>query len=349
MTKFTKTEIKETPDFLRTSLAAAMVLGFKPGRFYRNARLGCINLLMTYESGCFASCAYCGLSRQRHYTRHQSFIRVEWPTYSLEQIIDAIDERNNRIKRICISMITNRRAVADTHTVVERIRERLHTPISLLISPTLLTRDDLKDFKALGADRIGVAIDAATPELFDKHRGRGIGGPHRWDKYWEIFSESVEIFGRGMVGAHFIVGLGETELEMCRAIEQARILGGVTHLFSFYPEQGSPMENVSPPPIGTYRRIQLFRYLRDLDLCSVEQVKFNAEGRIVKFDIEPDQLEEYINLGKPFMTSGCPDNETGEVACTRPFGNSPPGEQVRNLPYTPTADDIARIKAELWL
>ncbi|MCD6385437.1 radical SAM protein [Candidatus Sumerlaeota bacterium] len=342
------TIIKETPEYLRTSLAAAMVLGFKPGRFYRNARMPCINLLMTYESGCVASCAYCGLSRKRNYTRHQSFIRVEWPTYSLDQIIEAIAERNNRIKRICISMITHRRAVADTHAVVNRIRERLDTPISLLISPTLLTREDLVDFKALGADRIGVAIDAATPELFDKLRGRGIGGPHRWDKYWEIFVDSVEVFGKEKVGAHFIVGLGETEQEMCRAIEKARILGGVTHLFSFYPEPGSAMENVAPPPIGTYRRIQLFRYLRDLDICSVEQVTFNAEGKIISFGVEPEQLDEYINSGKPFMTSGCPDNETGEVACTRPFGNSPPGEQVRNLPYTPNAEDITRIKTELW-
>ena len=43
---------KRSPEYLRMSLAAAMTLGFKPGLFYRNAKLYCINLLLTYRSGC---------------------------------------------------------------------------------------------------------------------------------------------------------------------------------------------------------------------------------------------------------------------------------------------------------
>ena len=39
------------------------------------------------------------------------------------------------------------------------------------------------EMKKAGADMIGVAIDLATPELFDKYRGKGVGGPHKWDKY----------------------------------------------------------------------------------------------------------------------------------------------------------------------
>lgn len=55
----------ESPEVLRMSLAAAMTLDFAPGSFYRNACLGCINLLLTYRSGCAARCAYCGLSRRQ--------------------------------------------------------------------------------------------------------------------------------------------------------------------------------------------------------------------------------------------------------------------------------------------
>ena len=51
----------ESPHAVRMSLAAAMTLGFKKGLFYRNARLYCINLLLTYQQGCAAKCAYCGL------------------------------------------------------------------------------------------------------------------------------------------------------------------------------------------------------------------------------------------------------------------------------------------------
>ncbi len=339
--------VRETPEYLRTSLAAAMILGFRSGRFYRNAKLRCVNVLMTYKTGCVAGCAYCGLSRKRVYETHQSFIRVEWPTYPLDDIIEAMAKRRKKICRICISMITHKRAASDMRLILERIRERLDTQISLLITPTLLSRDDLVNYKELGADRIGVAVDAATPVLFDKRRGRGIGGPHRWDKYWRIYKDAVEIYGRGMVGAHFIVGLGETEREMCEAIERARVLGGCTHLFSFFPEAGSAMQNVSPPPISTYRRIQLFRYLRDRDECSVDQLRFDDDERIISYGMNDAELLPHIESGEPFKTSGCPDNVTGEVACTRPFGNSPPGDDVRNLPYEPSKADIDKIKEEL--
>lgn len=343
----TERQVQESPEFLRISTAAAMVLGFKSGRFYRGARLGCVNLLMTYAEGCSAKCAYCGLSRVRKYKTSQSFIRVEWPTYSLDDIITAIMQRLHKVKRICVSMITHPRSPADLKIIIQRLRERLTTPISLLIVPTLLDRNDLKEFKQLGAERLGIAIDTATPELFSRHRGSQIGGPHSWEKYWQIFEAGIEIFGRNRVGAHFIAGLGETEQEMCAAIQRTRDAGGSTHLFSFYPEAGSPLEQLQPPPIGSYRRIQLFRYLCDNDIASFNNLDFTPAGQIASFGIDNRVLEEIINSGKPFQTSGCPDNETGEVACTRPFGNSPPGDNVRNFPFELNAEDIARIKCEL--
>jgi biotin synthase-related radical SAM superfamily protein len=112
------TVIEESPEYLRMSLAAAMTLGFKPGVFYRNARLYCINLLLTYSNGCAAKCGYCGLSGKRPgMYGDKSFIRVTWPTHTLEDIIARISDRQDRIKRICISMITNKRSIADTETV----------------------------------------------------------------------------------------------------------------------------------------------------------------------------------------------------------------------------------------
>ncbi|MFH1491345.1 MAG: radical SAM protein, partial [Pseudomonadota bacterium] len=113
----------ESPEYLRMSLAAAMTLGFKPGLFYRSARLYCINLLLTYKEGCAARCAYCGLSRKRpgEYDE-KSFIRVTWPTYALDDIMERISSRKKRVKRVCISMITNKRSIRDTGEVCARLR-----------------------------------------------------------------------------------------------------------------------------------------------------------------------------------------------------------------------------------
>ncbi|MFQ6065541.1 MAG: hypothetical protein ACE5L6_08705, partial [Candidatus Bathyarchaeia archaeon] len=53
----------ESPKYVRISHAAAMTMGILPGKFLRNAKLYCINLLLTYDEGCMGRCAYCGLSR----------------------------------------------------------------------------------------------------------------------------------------------------------------------------------------------------------------------------------------------------------------------------------------------
>ncbi len=340
--------MRESPEYLRTSMAAAITLGFRPGRFYRDAKLPCINLLMTYSEGCMANCAYCGLSRGRSGEFDQkSFIRVDWPVYGLDEIITRIEERMDRIKRICVSMITNPRAKRDLITIVERIKVHLDIPLSLLITSTILEGKDLVKFKEVGANMIGVAVDAATPELFEKHRGRGVRGPHMWETYWEVFRKAVEIFGLRRVGVHLIVGLGETEKEMTATIQRVHDLGGSTHLFSFYPEAGSRLENQSPPPMGQYRRIQLARYLIDEDIATFEDFIFDQEEGLKDFGISEDSLMDIIDTAFPFMTSGCP-SEDGEVACNRPYGNELPGPEIRNYPFRLEREDIERVKMELW-
>ncbi len=345
----TTTEVKESPDYLRMSLAAALTLGFKQGLFYRNAKLYCINLLLTYEKGCAARCAYCGLSQKRpgDYSG-KSFIRVTWPTYHLDEIIERIAARLDRVKRICISMVTRGRAVRDTLAVCQRLRSRLDVPISLLIAPTVLRKKDLVDFKAAGADKIGVAIDLATPELFDLYRGSGVAGPHQWDNYWQCLEDSIEIFGRGMAGPHFMVGMGETEKEMCGVIQRARDLGGNTHLFSFFPEEASALSERMPPPMDQYRRIQIARFLIDSDLQRTENFTYDESGKIKSFGLSEAEIDAVIDSGRPFETSGCTGND-GRVACNRPFGNSRPGPDMRNFPFPPEPQDIQRIRMQLGL
>lgn len=340
-------EIHESPEYLRMSLAAAMTLGFKPGLFYRSAKLYCINLLLTYRAGCAARCAYCGLSNRRpgKYDR-KSFIRVTWPTLPLEEIVERIDHRQDRVKRICISMITNQRAARDTGKVCARLRSSFDIPVSLLISPTILRCEDLLGFKRAGADKIGVAIDLATSELFDRYRGRGVGGPHRWERYWECLEECVEIFGRGNAGPHFMVGMGETEKEICGAIQRAKDMGCTTHLFSFYPEPGSPMAGVSPPPMGQYRRIQLARYVIDHGSGNAGHFSYDGEGRVMDFNVGGTEMERIMDSGEPFRTSGCVGYD-GEVACNRPFANSRPGPEMRNYPFPPNKDDVLRIRSQM--
>ena len=163
-----------SPEAVRLSLAAAMTLGLKSGRFYRDARLYCINLLQTYPKGCAGRCAYCGLSRNRltaHHESGHSFIRVTWPTHQLDEIIDRMNERRDRLGRVCLSMVTHRSALDDIVRMARRIRARLDIPMSALLTPTLVDKNGFSRIRDAGVDRIGIAVDGATPELFDELRG----------------------------------------------------------------------------------------------------------------------------------------------------------------------------------
>lgn len=338
-----------SPEYVRLSLAAAMTLGLAQGRFYRNARLGCINLLLTYESGCKANCSFCGLAREnphRNDPKFEKFIRVAWAAQPLDEVIECCAHAPDWVERVCISQITHPRAQADTLEICRRVRARTKLPVSLLIAPTLLKKDDLLDMKQAGADRIGVAIDAATPELFDKLRGKPAQGPHRWEHYWQIYDQALEVFGKDMVGVHLIYGLGETEEQLIGAIDRARAAGGSTHLFCFFPEKFSALgEQTQPPPSG-YRRIQLARWLIDHDQAKAADMSFDDQGMVRDFGVDAATLEAAIAMGKPFMTSGCP-GASGEVACNRPFGNEKPGPDLRNYPFMLNDEDLALVREQL--
>lgn len=335
----------DSPEYIRISLAAAMTLGLVSGRFYRGARLYCINTLLTYNDGCAGSCSYCGLSKKREGEyKEKSFIRVEWPTYPSLLIKERIKKKKDFLYRICISMITHKKAVLDTFFLIEEFKE-CGLPISVLANPTILKKEDIYLLKEKGAQMLGIAVDCATPSLFDAHRGRGVGGPHRWERYWESIKEAVDVFGEGNVGVHLIVGLGETEEEMVQTIQRVKDMGGRTHLFAFYPETGSALETHPPCPFPQYRRVQLARYLIDKGMSRVDSMKFDEKGRIIHFGLEEEPLSSIIEEGAPFQTSGCPGGGM-DGACNRPFGDGPPSA-IKSYPFPLNKQDIKKVKRQL--
>jgi biotin synthase-related radical SAM superfamily protein len=335
---------KVSPEYIQTSLAASLTLGFQQGSFHRNTKLTGLNLLLRYEEGCSGRCHFCGLSRSRREDpKAKTFIRVDWPLYALDEII-AKAKRNPQIHRVCVSMITHPKALTDTVSIVKRLNKELGLPISVLISPTLIhAKDSLEKMKEAGVDRVGIAVDTATPELFDRLRGRGARGPHRWDHYWDVVRMAVDVFGEFYAGIHLIAGLGETEKEMVEAIQKGQDMGSHTHLFSFFPEKGSPMETKPLPFLGQYRRIQLARWIINGSLGSIDRMAFDDQGKLVDFGID---IRPLIQSGEPFMTSGCPGKD-GKVACNRPFGNERPSGPIRNFPFMPDPADIEEIQNQL--
>ncbi len=334
----------ESPEYVQTSLAGAITLGLEPGRFARNVRLRGLNLLLTYPRGCAARCSYCGLARDRNEGKDgKTFIRVKWPTCLLDEVIRRVRAGGHVLERVCISMVAHPRALEDSRAVIRRFRAETDLLISALITPTVIrSRDHLALLKEAGADMMSVAVDAATKSLFEFHRGGE--GLLSWNHYWQTLEHGVEVFGQGNVGIHLIVGLGETEEEMIGTIQQANDLGVRTHLFSFYPEAGSRLQDHPQPPIGQYRRVQLARYIINEGLGRASQMRFNAAGQVAEFGID---LRPLLASGEAFTTSGCAGRSC-KVACNRPFGNERPSRPFRNFPMAPEPEDIALIESQVW-
>ncbi len=345
----------KSPEYVQLSTAAAITLGIMGGRMYGCECTRCLNLLLTYPEGCRANCAYCGLARHREADRDyadRNFIRVDWPAVPMAEIIDIVakDPDNSPFHRMCISMITHPRSEDDTFTVLEQWTDRIDPdaiPVSILSNPTTMTRDDVQRTRDLGADIFTVALDAATPEIFDRTRGKGVQSPHKWSKYWEIMLEARDIFGPEKFGAHIIVGMGETEYEVLNLVQELVDLGGHSHMFCFFPEQGSLMDHLPATPRDQWRRVQLARYLIDYRGVRVEQMRFDDLGRVKSYGLPENELADVIDEGVAFRTSGCPGKFRDDIsACDRPYGDSPPSD-IASYPFAPKKKDLKKIRRQL--
>jgi biotin synthase-related radical SAM superfamily protein len=347
-----KTPQMRSPEYVQMSTAAAITLGLVAGRMHRTSCTHCLNLLVTYPEGCRANCAYCGLARHREEARDyadRNFIRVDWPTARYEEVIERVKAGSDkgRFERMCISMITHPDSNDDTFMLLEKwTREVPQIPVSILSNPTTLEKDDLIRMRDLGADIFTVALDAVTPEIFERTRGRGVDSPHRYEKYWQAIEWAAEVYGAEKFGAHLICGMGETEREILEVAQKIRDLGGHNHMFAFFPERGSLMEDWPAVDRGQWRRVQMARFLIDYRGRRVGEMAFDEAGRVVDFGVPKEVLEQEIAAGTPFRTSGCPGKDDEVSACNRPYGDSSPTD-ILSFPFAPAKRDLAAIRRQL--
>lgn len=343
-----------SPDYVRLSLASALALRIRSGRFYRDVRNGCINLLLTYPENCLAHCAYCGLARARVSSSPlsptataedgKSFIRVDWPTVPIEKVLARLSRHREDIRRVCLSMVTHPRAFADTVVLIRRLTtEAGGAPLSVLVAPPLVDEARLRELQEAGVERIGIGLDAASERVFG-YRRPGLS----WVRYWRTVVAARDVFGPDRVNGHLVVGLAERDAELIEACFRLRAMQVSSYLFSFYPEPGSSMARARRPSLVRWRRLQLVTHLIERYNLQPEQLRYDTRGRLVRVEIDPVHVRAALAHGEPFMTQGCP-GEDGGPACTRPFGSYRPGEPFRDYPFAPEAEDLKQIERQLRL
>ncbi len=325
------------PENIRVSSGSAIVLGLMNGRL--DAMPTTIYLL-TYRNGkCTANCGFCPQARGSH-GRADMLSRVSWPVFPTRLVLDGIEKavEDGRIRRVCLQALNYPEVFAHLLALVKAIYSRVRVPISISCQP--LNRENLQGLAEAGAKRIGIPLDAATGELFDKVKGGSAGGPYVWEDQFKLLSEAVEIFGNGKVSTHLIVGLGETEKEMVEIIQRCGDMGVLPALFAFTPISGTALENSPQPPVSAYRRVQLARHLIFQGIARYEDMGFDEEGCISDFGVDEEVLMRVIQTGEPFLTSGCPN-------CNRPYYNEKPSGPIYNYPRALTKKETAQTLQEL--
>ncbi len=342
-------EQRVSPEWVRISMASAIALRFRSGKFSRDFDFGGINLLLNYDEGCLSDCGYCGLARTRPGDYNdKSFIRVEWPLVRTDELVERMAKHESKLTRLCISMVTHGHAYRDTCDITERIAARVKTPLSILVAPPTLNRERIEHFKAIGVDMIGIGLDAVTEDLFRNLRTDVPAGGLKWEKYWEVVMDSREVFGPWKVNVHTLVGLGEADQDLIELFVKLRDRQIFPYLFCFNPEPDSRMAEHPKSPIQRWRRVQLAKHLIETEDWDLDRFRFDADGNLLNMRGDESFVNGVVDTGVPFVTNGCP-GESGEPGCTRPYGSYRPSESFRDFPFVPTGDDLIEIRQQMAL
>jgi len=298
--------------------------------------------LLTYcPEKCSANCFFCPQARTSR-SRPDLLSRVNWPAFRLEELLDALAKNKERAKRVCVQAVNYPEVIEDILTIVSQIRSKTQVDISVSCQP--VDRKALERLRDAGVDRISIPLDAAAPDLFSKVKGKIAEGPYTWTRHMQALREALRVFGAGRVTTHIIAGLGETDLEILKLIQEMVELGVYPALFAFTPIQGTRLENESPPSLSRYRLIQTARLLLVNRLGRFRDMRFDSSGALVDFGVAREKLLSVIESGLPYLTSGCPN-------CNRPFYNEKPSGPLYNYPRPLTSSEIEeskRILEKYW-
>ena len=307
---------------IRVSIGSATVLGLS----FNTLKVPPTNCyLMTFKQGhCIANCGFCPQSKESD-SSIDKLSRINWPVYSFKEFLTKLKYMppSKKFERICIQTLNYPENFRDLIEIIIQIKKISNIPISIAIPP--MSKERLKELKAKGVQRVGIALDGATAEVFEKIKGRGVNGPYSWNTHFQSLKDALEIFSGGFVTTHIIIGLGETEKEIMILIADLKTLKITVSLFAFTPIKGTKFENIEQPEIIKFRKIQVGRHLILNENKRLEDFVFNLEGNLINININREELKYFIDNTNAFLTSGCP-------GCNRPFYTSRPSGPIFNYP-----------------
>lgn len=322
---------------IRVSVGTANQLGLRPCK--NSVKMETAYLLTYAEGRCLANCQFCAQARESDASLER-VARGVYPEYPLDDAINGLNDavKEGSIKRACIQTINRPNLMNELTPLIKDLKK---TGVQISLSRHPSSCEELEKLKKLGVERITIPLDAVTEELFDRIKGKAVNNTYRWEDHWRGLERALEVFGKGRVGTHIILGFGETEKEALLTIARLLEMGIGAGLFAFVPIKGTPLEKRPKPSVEAYRRVQLGYYLLRKKIVKFSEFDFN-DGAVSDFVIPKERLIKIIETGKPFLTTGCPN-------CNRPYSTEAPQGPVYNYAELPSKSDIAEIKNQLEL
>jgi biotin synthase len=322
------------PEKIRVSTGSAIILRILRGKL--DAKPTTAYLLICRKEKCSANCGFCPQASKSK-GRADRLSRVTWPAFPTVKVVENIEKaaKAGTIKRVCVQALNYPEFTEDVLSLVSQIKSKAKIPVSVSCKP--ISRKKMEKWANAGVNRLSIPLDATTEQIFCDVKGQKIGGPYSWENQNRALKMAVDVFGRGKVSTHLIVGLGETEKELCRVIQWCVDSGIYPALFAFTPIRGTALEGKTPPSLSSYRRAQVTHFLLTTKQTWLENMRFDKTGKLIEFGVPQDVLLKIIESGKPFLTSGCP-------GCNRPFYNERPGGPLYNYPRHMQIEEIEETK-----
>ncbi|HEW91572.1 MAG TPA: radical SAM protein [Thermotogaceae bacterium] len=260
---------------------------------------------------CIYDCKFCTHARNSK-ADILKLSRVTWPEFPMDLVEKRLEIllKKDTVKRICFQVVSS--VNYEEHLLeVIRIFKKFGIPISISVRPKSF--EEVTNYFNLGIERIGIAVDAATKELFEVVKGGS------WKRHIELI-KTVALHFPNRVSTHLIIGLGETERQAVNFLYEMKEMNVKVALFAFTPIKGTKMADYSRPSVESYRKIQLARFL--VFEKNIERDRILYEGEKIKM-FKTNFSDDLINA---FLTSGCD-------FCNRPFYNESPNGIIYNVPY----------------
>ena len=284
---------------IRLSYGTAVKMGLRKGAMLAEPTTAYVML----GEHCDSNCAFCAQRKSK--VKKDYLSRILWISYP-----PSVLKHLKNFSRVCFQTLDYSEVVDDIIKILPVLPK---IPVSVSIVP--VSRNSMLRLHDAGVRILSIAIDAANPNLFTHVKGSGVGNRFTWNDHWDALKEATKIFSG--VNTHLIVGMGESDADLINIMFRLNEINVTTALFSYTPVHGG-----TQPDAGRYRAIQLARYL----IYSGYDDFYTLNGeKIVELKI-PEREKNNVNLGVPFLTSGCP-------GCNRPFYNERPGGTIYNYPH----------------